>query len=1214
MLKIIYGDLSSDAYNVIKNSISELIDKKVRSFLIVPEQQAVVTEKELLRELKPSASLSFEVTNFTRLADTVYRKIGGLAGEYSTKAKEALVMWKTLTELAPFLDMTGGDCTILRDRFEITDEDREKAAVSGKTADTVTAGHVRKALSAVSELKGLSIEPKLLTLIADSDRLKDNSRLKAKLSDMANILAFYTSNLKESYTSVRDVCENLAQTLKDPNNKTAAFGTDTEFFVYGFTSFTDPQYKVLFELMKNYTVTVHIPMHEWQRKSFEFTEIANTDKKLREAKGITRVEAYKRIAERRDGRDQRLDKVTNLIWRNDVSGDDELKGLEEVISIFEAQDPYEECDFVAADIKRRIIASENTHYRDFAVIARNSDSYSGLIDTALKSAGIPYFISRKKDVSSYEAVKLIYAALGTVAGGFKREDVISYAKCNLAGIGTERCDEFELYTETWGITGVRFTDGIAWNMNPDGIDGGLSSESEKEKERISKKLIMLNETRAALIDPLTAFQSDVNAACTVEDYATALVRLLEKLSIEKKLYAKANELEESEPETADACQKLWGIICSALDDLVSILGKTKTDIDSFTNQLKVVFGEADIGRIPAFHDTVTVGSADMLRLTEKKHIYLIGVNAGEFPGAVNADAYFTEKEKQLLSKIEVEYKDDLKKAYSDNDEKTPYARELFFFSRALWIANRSVTLTYSTRNAALGRSAPSDAVTRILKLMNAGKTDEKELYKPRKIKSLPPIERIFFPRGALEDARGNEAVYKALENSDIKDEIHLTRDAIENSHPTLDPDTDMYGGKDIALSQSKIEDYIDCPFAYFLGRDLKLSRNEKVEFDARNVGTFLHSILENFFKDATLKLEELKKSDKETYADTDLNKYVSSLSEADRDAMVKAAAEAYLNSIDELIGAKRQKLLLDRLESAAHPVVAGILDELSDCKFVPAFFELPIAKNDDTLPDPVIIEDENGKTAFVHGNIDRVDVYRKDDKIYVRVIDYKTGAKNFKPSDIKEGKNLQMFLYLKSLVETKKEEFLRKLCDCRDEESGDATALSADVESADDRNATETVATDAGEVPPSDESDRQNAVTVGNKKFYIIPAGVIYTKTDLSNAKIASPSDEARDKAMASKQGRSGMVLDEKECIDGMNKNYIPIKYNKPKGKNPPELSADTKDNVYSYDKWAEMGETMVRKIGEIASRMRKGDISLPDEHGGKHCENCKFKVICRKN
>ena len=80
------------------------------------------------------------------------------------------------------------------------------------------------------------------------------------------------------------------------------------------------------------------------------------------------------------------------------------------------------------------------------------------------------------------------------------------------------------------------------------------------------------------------------------------------------------------------------------------------------------------------------------------------------------------------------------------------------------------------------------------------------------------------------------------------------------------------------------------------------------------------------------------------------------------------------------------------------------------------------------------------------------------------------------------------------------------------------------------------------------------------------------------------------------------------------NKNYIPIKYNQPKGKKPPELSSDTKDNIYSYEKWKTDGEIMVKKISEIASRMRKGDISLPDEHGGKHCENCKFKVICRKS
>ena len=186
------------------------------------------------------------------------------------------------------------------------------------------------------------------------------------------------------------------------------------------------------------------------------------------------------------------------------------------------------------------------------------------------------------------------------------------------------------------------------------------------------------------------------------DHATALTNLLNSLSIEKKLFEKADKLKESEPETAEVCERLWGIICAALDDLVLILGDTNTNTESFINQLKIVFGEVDIGRIPTFHDSVTIGSADMLRLTEKKHVYLIGVNAGEFPGAVSRDAYFTEKEKQLLSKIEVSVDGKQKTAYSDNDEKIPYARELFFFSRAftnllLFLSRAASFLSFSAR-------------------------------------------------------------------------------------------------------------------------------------------------------------------------------------------------------------------------------------------------------------------------------------------------------------------------------------------------------------------------------------------------------------------------------------------------------------------------------------------------------------------------------------
>ena len=1170
MLRIIYGDLASVAYARIKDEIREHTEKGERIYLIVPEQQAVLAEWELMRELKPSASTTFEVTNFTRLADTVYRRIGGLAGEYSTGAKEALVMWKTLTELSPFLSMTGGGTPIGADEASSV----HSAQTTGASTAQVTSGLVQKSLAAVAEMKSLSITPRMLSLLADDKALATNARLSAKLRDIASIMSKYTENLEKRYTSVRDVCERLAEKLR----AAPKLFEGEHFYVSGFTSFTEPQYAVLRELMRGCTVSVHIPMADHQRELFEYTEIKKTEKKLMAAASLANVDRFKvPYTQKRPKRCGLLDEACKLIFRNCTQNDNSsLHSAGDAIRIFEAQDPYEECDHIAADIKRRVMSGDS--FRDFAIIARNADKYVGLIDTSLNNAGIPSFISHRRDVSTFEAVKLIYAALGVVAGGFKRGDVITYAKCRLSGIDADACDEFELYTDTWGISGGRFTDDVQWNMNPDGFD--------KISDSGRKRLAVINGARETLIEPLRRLADSFNSAVTVEDHARALVKLLVDLSIEEKLADMAEEERTcGESEAADVTDRLWGIICGALDDLVEVLGESRTCAEEFTSQLRVVLSEVDVGRIPAFYDTVTVGGADMIRLTEKKHVYIMGLNDGEFPAKVSSDTYFTEKEKEILSGIERERGAGVE-AVIDSDTTVPFARELFFFIRALCVANETVTLSYSTRNEALGGCGRSDIIERMLKLMNAGVVNAKELIKPQRISSIPLDERLYFPASALEHVRREElapellaSLRDALTENGLGSKVEITGKSIENADCKLDEEArEAIYPEELPLSQTKIEAYMNCPFAYYLRYDLSLSENRKASFDTRNIGVFIHSVLENFFKEASLEL--VKKKDSGEVIDADeLNDYILSFDEDTRRARVAKAAESYLEGVDEGTDTKRKAVVLERLKAATIPIVDGICDELSDCKYVPAFFELYIGKKNGAsfkgidaedarsvaIP-PVIFRDSSGGEAYLRGSIDRVDVYRcsdeTGDKVYVRVIDYKTGAKEFSPKDINEGKNLQMFLYLKAIIDGKAE-FL-----------------------------------DAIGAPPDAE---------------LVPAGVIYIKTSLSDATIARP-DESEDKrAVAAKQSRKGMILHDERSIRAMNPSYIPVRFKTDKDSGALLPYDNMKENVYTEERWDEICETMEDKINEVTERMRSGDISLTDTKDKKRCESCVFKPICRK-
>src|SRR5699024_8614815 len=61
----------------------------------------------------------------------------------------------------------------------------------------------------------------------------------------------------------------------------------------------------------------------------------------------------------------------------------------------------------------------------------------------------------------------------------------------------------------------------------------------------------------------------------------------------------------------------------------------------------------------------------------------------------------------------------------------------------------------------------------------------------------------------------------------------------------------------------------------------------------------------------------------------------------------------------------------------------------------------------------------DGRAVRIVGQIDRVDVMRREGHDYVRVVDYKTGAKTFSLDDVYCGLNTQMLWYLFTLCENR---------------------------------------------------------------------------------------------------------------------------------------------------------------------------------------------------
>ncbi len=1098
MLKLFEYGAASVGRDFLNSRIKEAVENKKRSFLIAPEQETVAKEGEMASLLPPSSVLYFEVTNFTRFCDTVFREIGGLGESTVDKATRALLMWRTLSELSPLIRMTSSHASI----------------------DT---GLVSRALGALNAIKALGITPKMLEeALKDYD---DNKRLKDKASDLALISALYEKLLLEKYSDANTDLARLCERLKAKREYLA----DAHFFIDGFTSFTEAQYSLIALLIERAEVTVTLDLPRLERGNLEYLEIEKTKRRL--VNIANRLGKEVKIA-RPDGRDMSHSRLVtecaSLLFAETGEIDNEcLQNEVDAIRIFEANTPFDECDFVASDIKRRVC--EGAKYSDFAVIARSTERYAGILASAFKRNEIPLFVSDKRDSTSFEAVKLILTLYAISVSNYSTEDVITYAKCSMSGLSKEECDRFELYVNKWKIKGSLFACDEDWNMNPDGY--------EPLSEDAALKIRSINEARRKLLTPVIDFTSRVKDCRTVREHSKLLWRFLTDIKLEDALKKKCEELlSVGEYGEAKENERLYETIISSLDTLVSVMGDTAVNEATYLNLLETVLSEVKIGKIPQHVDEVVFLDALLSRSRSKKHVYLLGVNQGEFPAKVSDNEYFSEREKATLSSLGLSFEPDL-------DVRS--AKELYSFKRSFLLGKKSVTLLYSRRSTAFAALLPSDVIGRI-------KAISKNKIAPVDISTLPLKDKIYTPESALYmlgDASDGEygEIKDALASVGKDDVLMISEGSATNEALNLTDDSLglVYKG-DLYLSQTRIDTFLKCPMNYFCSYTLGLDKGERAEINYAVIGTFVHSILENFFlhlKKNGIRVESLSKEERESLAQLSSRKFI-------KEVLTDSRAAA------------REDVTIRRLSKAAMPVIDSLCEEFSNCRFTPVFFELNLKSKSELSPGPAVFDTRDGGKVLLGGAVDRTDTYQDGEDVYVRVVDYKTGSKEFSPSDIAEGKNLQMFLYLKSITESKDEKFLE---------------------------------------------------AIGKKDGgSLIPAGVIYVKTGISDTLIDTPSDTLAGEAISREQKRVGMLLDDDASLSAMNKDFSPVSFEA-----DGSVSKKSRKFLYSKAEWQDMLSTISDVISDVSIRMKSGEACTTKEKKqgmSSPCSYCSYKPICRSS
>jgi len=206
-------------------------------------------------------------------------------------------------------------------------------------------------------------------------------------------------------------------------------------------------------------------------------------------------------------------------------------------------------------------------------------------------------------------------------------------------------------------------------------------------------------------------------------------------------------------------------------------------------------------------------------------------------------------------------------------------------------------------------------------------------------------------------------------------------------------------GSPLSFSVSRLEKYAECPFAYYVQYGLKAKERKIYELSAPDLGSFMHGVLDGF----STKLEENHMNWRD-------------IEESWCEKTVDEIVEVDVNKKNGYILASspRYRYLVERLKRLLTKSVWTITQHVKSGSFTPAGHEIEFGKSPE-FP-PITMELSTGEKISLTGRIDRVDEMVTEEGTYLRIIDYKSGPKNFKLIDVYYGLQLQLLVYLDAIL------------------------------------------------------------------------------------------------------------------------------------------------------------------------------------------------------
>lgn len=953
----------------------DIIDESLRHpgknyLLIVPDQFTMQTQMDLVVEHPRHAIMNIDVLSFGRLTHRIMEEVGG--------------------EELPVLDDTGKSLVLRR----VAGEERENLTVLGSHLQKI--GYIHEVKSALSEFMQYGVgEKELDALIAYA---RERGALCHKLKDLRFLYRAFRAYTEGRFITTEGTLDRLRAAL--PKSEIVR---DSVIAFDGFTGFTPIQNRVISDLMRlAEKVIVTLTMDERENpyaaegeQNLFYLSKKTVAALVRLAKetGIPEEKAVW-CGRKEEGRLPRfadnpeLAHLEGNLFRYPPRVYEENT---ESIHLFEASTPAQELRQTCIAIRRLLLESKELCYRDIAVVTGNMEVYGKDVEEIFARFDIPVYVDHTRGILGNPFASYVRSALQIILQDFSFDAVFHYLRTGLSGFEREDVDRLENYVRRFGIRGRR-----RWG------EAFTYREEDPEGEEASLALLeSCNAMRARLMEQLAPFLVPLKKA---DDMVHALYEFLVKNEIQNKLAAfESGFQEKGDLSRAREYGQIYPLVIDLLDQMEGLLAGEELSLKEFTDILDSGLMEITVGTIPQNVDRVLVGDIERTRLKQVKVLFFLGVNDGNIPKS-SGGGIISDMDREFLRESEIEL--------------APSPREQMYIQRLYLYLNmtkpsKALYLSYA-RVGEDGRALrPAYLIDMVRGLFPALVISMPE-REPVREQILSGEDGVGFFTDMLreyaagrleaEEERTLYTFYRCYdENRQYRERVGALIDtafAGRKDGPLSKTVAAALYGASLLNSVSRLEKYAACAYAHFLQYGLRLRERGEYSFEAVDMGNLFHSVLERF--------SEKLAGHGYTWFDFPEEEGRSMLAEA-----LEACAAAYGETI--LYSNARNRHLLKRIQRIMNRTVRTLQIQLQKGQFLPEAFEVSfdVLENLDSLN---IALGEKEKMRL-RGRIDRVDVGETEDRVYVKVIDYKSGERRFDLAALYYGLQLQLVVYMNAAVE-----------------------------------------------------------------------------------------------------------------------------------------------------------------------------------------------------